>query len=102
MLQGSDSRATHSGMYERVDEERHLFLHSFQLLTSPVLHPLALCRFLNDVVLRHIRRDRGLVLNYVARDPKQCGDQKCDGCVGPRASGCWENQPLIVVHPVLL
>jgi hypothetical protein len=39
---------------------------------------------LNDVVLRHIRRNRGLVLNYVARDPKQCGDQKCDGCVGPR------------------
>ena len=59
---------------DRVDQLCVLCLHALQLFACPILRPLPLRRLLDQLVLCCIRRDRGLVLHYVARDPEDRRD----------------------------
>jgi hypothetical protein len=65
---------------DRVDELGVLCLHALQLFARPILRPLPLRRLLDQLVLRRVRGDRGLVLYHVARYPEQRGDQQGDCC----------------------
>ena len=68
---------------DRVDKLCVLSLHAFQLFACAIFRQLPLRRLLGQLVLCCIRRDRGLVLHHIARDPEQRGDQERD-CYGVR------------------
>lgn len=76
--QGAGKLASHC--VDRVDELCILCLHALQLFARPILRPLPLRRLLDQLVLRRVRGDRGLVLYHIARDPEQRGDQQGDCC----------------------
>jgi hypothetical protein len=74
-------------------------LHALQLFARPILRPLPLRRLLDQLVLRRVRGDRGLVLYYIARDPEQRGDQQGDRCT--RATDSFSASNLSLLRYIL-